>query len=285
METQVQFKQERDFGEIFNAIFAFIRQEYKKFGKMLLYHVVPFLLVMGVLTVITQRAYLKSLSYSAYDHSQLGMFAKMNVFTLLTVFWALISHVVVLVNTYSYITLYVQKGKDGFTLNEVRSKAMSKSLLVIGVSIVTGLIIGIGTILCIIPGIYLGVYLSLIFVILFHENQGFSEAFSRCFDLVKNNFWNTLLVLLVVYVVIYLISIVLSIPAIALGIGTALTSLKANYEMMKTSTGILILDAFTTILSYLLFTVSHVAIAFQYFNLVEKKEKPSLEEKIENINQ
>ncbi len=285
METQVQFKQERDFGEIFNAIFAFIRQEHKKFGKMLLYHVLPFLLVMGILTVITQRANLKIISQSYYDQSPMGMLARMNIYTFLTVLWALLSHVIILSNTYSYITLYVTKGKDGFTLKEVWSMAQSKFLLVIGVSIVVGLIVAFGTLLCIIPGIYLGVYLSLIFAILFYENQGFSEAFSRCFDLVKHNFWNTLLVLLVVYVVVYLITIVLSLPAILMGIGSALTSIKANTSEINFSLGLLILDAFTTIISYLLFTVSYIAIAFQYFNLVEKKEKPSLEQKIENINQ
>ncbi|MFW6224771.1 MAG: hypothetical protein ACOC4B_00720 [Bacteroidota bacterium] len=285
METHIQFKQERDFGEIFNAIFAFIRQEYKQLGKMLLYHVLPFLLVMGVLTVITQRAYLKSISHSVYDQGYMGMLARMNIYTFLTAFWALLAHVVILSNVYSYITLYVNKGKGGFTLKEVWSMARSKFILAIGVTIVVGLIIAFGMVLCIIPGIYLGVHLSLVFIILFYENQGFSEAFSRCFDLVKNNFWNTLLILVVVYVVIYLISIVLSLPAIAFGVGTAITSVKTNYDMMKSSTGILILDAFTTIITYSLYTVSYVVIAFQYFNLVEKKEKPSLEQKIENINQ
>ena len=40
----INFKQERDFGDLFNASFSFISQEFKRLATAILYFAVPMLL-------------------------------------------------------------------------------------------------------------------------------------------------------------------------------------------------------------------------------------------------
>ncbi len=286
MENQpIQFKKERDFGELFNATFAFIRQEFSKFGKMMLYYVVPFLLALGILMVLVQKAQINSMTQMSAQGNFFGMFGRIGWYSILTGILALFTQAIILANTYGYIYLYVEKGKDGFTIKEVWDLAKTKLLSVIGASIVVSLIVGLGFVLCIIPGIYLGVSLSVIFIVMFYEKKEFGDAFSRSFDLTKLDFWNTLLILVVLYVIVIVIGYVLAIPTMAAGVGSMLTSVRTGSEVANMSTGIIILSTIINVVSYLLYTIPYVAISFQYFNLLEKKEKPSLEEKINNVNQ
>ena len=50
--TKINFKQERDFGDLFNATFGFISQEFKRLGTAILYFVVPFLLLTAIAMTI-----------------------------------------------------------------------------------------------------------------------------------------------------------------------------------------------------------------------------------------
>ena len=51
-KTHINFKQERDFGEVFSATFAFIGQEFKMLGKAVVYFVIPIFFVAAILLVL-----------------------------------------------------------------------------------------------------------------------------------------------------------------------------------------------------------------------------------------
>lgn len=48
---KIDFRQQRDFGEVLNATFAFLRLNVGKLGKALLYYVCPFLIIQGIARV------------------------------------------------------------------------------------------------------------------------------------------------------------------------------------------------------------------------------------------
>lgn len=286
----IKFNQERDFGEIFNASIAFIRQELKPLGKAVLIFVLPILLIAAILTVfigIEQQKIISAMSvdnaaYMSNPFAILGSTLKYSLLTLLAYALGITS---LRCTIYGYIKLYVTKGKDQFSLDDVWLEIKKFFFPVLGSSIVIGLIVGIGFVFCIIPGIYLGISLSLFYFAFMFENKGFSNAFGRSFDLTKQNWWLTLGLILVAYIIVYLITLLLSIPAIILGFKSAFTSFKNLQEgtPMNFTTGYYILSSITNLINYILFSVPFVVIAFQYFSLLESKEKPSLQDKIDQI--
>ena len=101
----------------------------------------------------------------------------------------------------------------------------------------------------------------------------------------------TLLIVIIAGLLVYILNIIVQIPAMAIGMGSFWTSIKdviSNPENAANSfnffgTGYIVMTSVSSIISYVLYTIPKLIIAFWYFSLVEKKEKPSLMEKLEQI--
>jgi hypothetical protein len=186
---------------------------------------------------------------------------------------------------YGYVKLYIEKGKGEFELNDIWNEVKRNFFPVLGTSIVVGLVIGFGFVFCLIPGIYFGVSLSLIYIILIFEGEGFGNAFSRSFEVVKQKWWLTLGLIIVVYLMIYMISMLFSIPGMIVGLKPLFMNLKnlENMEPFAFSTGYYVFNAITYLVTYVLMAIPALVLSFHYFSLVEMKDKPSLDEKIDQI--
>lgn len=283
-KSYINFKEERDFGQILNATFQFIGQDFKPLGQVILYYVSPFIILASVITgVFINNVFNWSiLIEDPESFAEVG-----NIFGRMGGVWILsmVSYLFLLLGIYSYISLYVEKGRGNFQKEDVWKKMTRNILPVIGTGIVVGLLVFIGFAFCIIPGIYFAVSLSIIFIILIYEGRDFGDAFSRSFQLTKLQWWWTLLLLLVVTIITSVLSGIVSFPV---GINALIKGFHAAQEGSMPSdffgpvgTAYLVL---ANIISYLLYTIIYVALAFQYFNLVEISEKPSLAERIAAIN-
>lgn len=105
----------------------------------------------------------------------------------------------------NYAVLNVVTGKkvqawDNFKLG------LKKFWIFLGMTVVVGLIVGIGFILLVIPGVIAAFFLSFSFYLLVAENLTIGKAISRSFELVKKN-W---LLVLVMMLILMAISMVLS---------------------------------------------------------------------------
>jgi hypothetical protein len=78
------------------------------------------------------------------------------------------------------------------------------SVLLVG--LLVAVIVGIGFILLIIPGIILLVFLSVAIPALVVEDRRGTEALGRSWDLVRGDFWHTLGVIVVVYLIVAIVS-------------------------------------------------------------------------------
>jgi len=100
--------------------------------------------------------------------------------------------------------------------------ALKRLPAVVGVSILVTILVGIGTVLCFIPGIYLwGAFYVAIPVVLV-EGVGPMRALGRSRDLVQGRWWATFGVALVGYVLVFLISGALA--AVVIGVAASGTS-------------------------------------------------------------
>jgi hypothetical protein len=96
--------------------------------------------------------------------------------------------------------------------------AMGRLGSLIALAILTGLLIVIGLIACVLPGIWIAVALAFGVPVLLVEGVGATDAMSRSFNLVKNNWWaafgRLLLGYILVFVAAVIISLIVAIPLV-----------------------------------------------------------------------
>ncbi len=277
MEKLVDFKQDREFGDILNATFVFLKQNFKPLGKVLLIYASPFIIMSAIV-----YAFFNVSMYSGMIGSSLNIFnmiGQMSSYAFLYVLLASTSYTIFNGLIYGYIKLYNEKGFENFEPIDVWKFALKNFFPILGAQIVFGLVITVGFFMILIPGIYLIVSLSLLLIALLIEGKGFSEAFSRSFLLTHKRWWWTFLLLLVTYVIIMVVNYIFTIPSLI--IQSTIMMHGGDTETYKIIYGFFI--ALSQIVSYISYTIPMIALAFHYFSIVESVERPSLHNEIENI--
>lgn len=282
-KTNFEFKKERDFGSILNATFAFIKQEFKPLFKSVIVYAGPFILLAAIAAGYYQANVMNSMFLFKNPNFSHNLENFLFYFALL-MGASVLSYTMMITTVYSYIKLYIDKGRNGFEFEDVGRLIAHNFLKVFGTTILLFLLIAIGTVFCIIPGIYLGVSLCLIFPILILEDNSFRNSFSRSFSLTHYQWWWTLLLLIVIYLIVGVASYILAVPQMIISFVYGFNSIKAGADASGTMRDtMLIVTACVTFINSLLGLIPFIAIALQYFNIVEKKESPGLLQKIDRI--
>jgi hypothetical protein len=290
-QSPINLKQKRDFGDVFNAAFTFIGQEFKPLAKAMLFFVLPFLLISAILSVFINIEQQKAVHMlrpdnPAFTANPLSSLATVYKYIGLTMLVYLFAITAMRCTLYGYIKAYNEKGKDNFTIDDVWSEVRKFFFPVLGTSLLISMMVCVGFVFCIVPGVWLGVSLSLIYISMMSEGKGMGSAFSRSFDLTRQDWWVTLAIILVSYIIVYILSLLLSIPAMILGIKSVFTNFKNIQQTQEINfpISVYIVSAITSLATYILFIIPFTTIAIQYFSLVETKDKVSLQNKIEQIN-
>ncbi len=105
----------------------------------------------------------------------------------------------------------VRDGRADLTLGETVARAWSSVGRVIAVSIVAGLLIAVGFVLLIVPGLYLITIWSVVIPVVVLEHTGVGESLSRSRALVRGYAWTVFGVILVTALIDIVASIVLGI--------------------------------------------------------------------------
>lgn len=282
---KMKLYQQRDFGEKINATFTFLRDNFLPLGKSLLYIAGPAVLLVGIFNALSAS----NLFFNDGDVSPeevlttAGGVGIAGILALLTV--PLVIGVV-----YGYMSLYFeQDGFEEIEVADVWAKVKENYLSILLSSIVVSVLTAFGFIFLIIPGFILLTAFSLIFVLLVKERLSFGEAFSRCFKLVSDHYLSTLGLLLVMIILQSIVTSVFNLPLmIFMGAGAFLSS-SGDFDMENSSAAVqalfIIFQVISTLGSQFMYAITLIAIAFQYGNLVEKKESAGLMQEVENIGQ
>ncbi|MBN1252089.1 MAG: hypothetical protein JXR51_11335 [Bacteroidales bacterium] len=285
MENQyINFKRERDFNGLISNTFDFIKQEFKPLGKALLTYAGPFILI----TAFIAAMYQSSIYSSPKD------FASSNIFDVyskmfsglyfLFIISSIISNTVLILTIYSYIKLYVTKGKGNFAEEEIKHLTFKNFVPVFFSLIVMSFMIAIGSILFIVPGIYLAISLSLVMGIMILEDKTFNEAMTRSMYLIKDYWWFTFGVLIVIYLIAVFSGAIFLLPQTIM---TMFYTLNAINGTAQGSVSILftVFTVIGTFFSTLLYSLPYVTLGFHFYSQVEIKENPTLISKIDEINE
>jgi hypothetical protein len=281
------FRQKRDFGQKINATFGFIGVHWRPLGRVLLYLAVPAALVHSILTALLQaqafkvgeqsHVYGTSSSWVRYS----GLFTS-PLYYLNSAVSALFFTVLVL-SIYGYLLRCLHPTTPGAPVTVadvwevVKRKFVGTYLSSIGLT----LTLGVGFIFFFIPGIYLMVALSLFFVVHTLEDTDFISTISRCLSLTRGKWWSTFGLIFIMALMIGMLFFgVMSVFGIVMGVKGLLV---ASSTMPQVA--VIAITAFTQLFSLLIYPPLLLALAFQYFNLVERKEGVGLYSLIDQLGQ
>jgi hypothetical protein len=281
----IEFKKQRELGEILSDTFGFVRNEFKPFFGTLLKIVGPYLLAM-----------LLSMGFYMYTIGDVFNFSTVNygdsfspIIMLLAVGAFLLSSLATYVLTQGTVLHYIKSyiEHSGVTDYEEIKKGVYRSFWpLIGLGILVGLSVVIGAVFCLVPGIYLAVPLSVSFAILVFLKKDTMESYQYSFTLIKDNWWITFATLLVVYIIIAIASFAFNLPAsIYTWMKMGVFSGEMDMENMDIFSDpiYLFLNILSSLVKYLMNIIFLVTTSLIFFNLNEKKNFTGTYERIENL--
>lgn len=285
-DDYIEFKKQRELGEILSDTLAFLRSQFKSFFGAYFKIVGPYLVVM----LIASGFYLYSFQpfFNIAPQTSTPFFS--GAVMILSLFIFLISLVLVYSisqsTTLHYIKSYANN-KGSIDLAEIKSEVYATLGSFIGLGFLVVLSVIAGFMACIIPGVYLYVPLVLSFSVLVFNQKGAIEAYGYSFTLIKDEWWITFATLLVIGIIVGIASYAFNIPAAVyswMKMGIFSGEVDAENRMGNFVDPIyILLNVLSTLASLLLNLISVIAAAFVYFNLNEKKNFTGTYERIENL--
>jgi len=277
MTGKIEFKKRRDFGQVINDTFTFIRQNFKPLIKTYFTFCGLFVLASMLSMLIYQYKMVNIINTIGNGRSTrgLGLSNMYGIEYFLSVIFSLATYASMSVAILSYIAIYVQKGNQTPTAEEVWGYFKYYFFRLFGSSILLILMLIVGFICCLLPGFYLFPFVAMMFPIMVIENGTLGYSFSRSFKIIKDNFWITFGTLIVVWIIVYACMSMVVLPTTLFNMIGMFTS--KNPKMSLT------LSMITTVLQSLcqVFTIIPIiTISLFYFSLVEQKENTGLMERI-----
>ncbi len=286
MKPYIEFKKQRDLGEILSDTFTFIRSEFKPFCSTFFRIVGPYLVVMLICYALYIYKFGALLSFNVASSSS-GVDGLIIFGVGAAFFMSLIlAYVLSQATTLFYIKSYANNNGI-INFEEIKTEVYGSLWQFIGLGILVGLCVGVGLMFCLIPGIYLYVPLILSFSILVFSQKGATDAFGYSFTLVKDYWWITFASLFVVGIIVTVAGYAFALP------GTIYTYAKMGIfsgEIDAETFNIIdpisiLLGIISTLAQFLLNIISVVASVLIYFDLNEKKNFTGTYERIKNLGE
>jgi hypothetical protein len=305
----IDFQRTRDFSNKMNATIEFVKQNFKSLYRVLLYLVGPPALIVSLLLGSVMGDYFKAIfgmmgGGGGFSEIFSVDFIIKIVFAILV---ATVTGVITMATINNYVILYREKQSNQIEVEEVWDR-VKKTFWMYFWTVIGWVVLAIAAYLVmLIPVILLGnisvglvvlsvfaligvfLYLmigtSLVFVIRGFESKGFFESFIRSLNLISGKWWSTFGLFMVFYLIISIISSMFFMPWYLTKMVSSLHDVSEGRPVMDMGTdwfGIASI-ALQYLASYLLGVLPQIALIFQYFNLVERKESRGLMEKMESL--
>jgi hypothetical protein len=296
---KIEFQRYRDFGQIINATFEFIRQNFMPLLKSIIFIVGPFILLAGIFGGLYQK--------SVFSFYQMTSLSNFGIVALIYFLMIIISMVTMISVVYSYVLIYLQRADDTIIqIDEVWSEVKSIILKVIGISISLfiffiliflvlfiplALLFNISNnpfsiflimLIMMFPLVYLANKFTLVYFAGLYEKTGVIESLKRSSYLIKNRWWFTLGLVFVLSLIQGFLGFLLQVPQYIAMMTVMFNSMDGTGVDGVTEI-IFIVTSVISAFNFIFYTIPLIAITFHYFSLVEQKEAKGLIEKIESI--
>lgn len=289
----IRFRRERDLGDVVNVTFRFLRDNAAELGRGLLVIVGPVALVAAMVSAWAQLQ-MEAAVQGAFDPADsMSPFGDEGYVTglILTVLAVVAMQLLIQAVVLGYVERY-RRGAAGTITPAVLWEATKEAfrpvmstmlvafalyfVLAVAALIITVAVplVGFLAVLALLAaGIYFFPILTLLYVERVAEGDGFWEGFAVVRDLVRGHWWQTFGLLVVVTIIVVVIVLVLSIPGVLVEALFSFNTLDGGGALRIVG---LAVSALFGVLAYAAYAIPVLASAFQYLNLVERKEGTGL---------
>ena len=314
--TPIEFQQARDFSKKINTTFEFLKQNFKPLFKSILFIAGPPMLIGSVLAGGLYTDYFGFIGNIGQNQGDLDFVS--NYFgspmlwleITMAVLFMFASGVMIVSVVYNYMLEYEARKSNVIEVNAVWGRVRNTLPMYIGTVLMYWLLMIAAYILVVLAivgaalvspflaflvgvAVFIGLFycliaLSLLFFIRTYERIGFFEAIARSFFLIKDKWWSTFGLLFILGLVQSTIASLFLIPWYINFFISMMHSVDGNPFQEPSLFSEFVNNIFMTfyfIVSFLLYALPLIALAFQYLNLVELKEAKGLLSKIETIGQ
>jgi len=287
MQTDyIEFKQKRQLGEIFTDTFKFIRKNYKDLFKVLFkIMIIPTILFIAATIFYNQQAFNTDL----FDFTTPNFFA---LYTSELIISALILYAfsfLFLIFLYAGVTYIVKSYIDNQGViieQEVLDNVKRNLFRILGAGTLKYIVLSIGTIFCLLPGLFVSGPLFLMFPFLVFANKSASQALSESFNSVSNYWWICFSNLALGFILWYAVNTALSLPIILYTFIKGFTMVQegsASDPSAFFDYPFIILTTILNILQYLLYFFVPIIGCFVYHNINEHSYQTGTLERIDSI--
>lgn len=281
MKQTLEFRKVRSFEDIISATLLFIKSNLKPLLKNFVY-LCGFFMLGGMISSIFMQVQITSLSDDITNGNYRGDMSLWNTLFgwryLLAIIFMLLNYTALFTSVLSFAVLYVKKGNVAPTIEEVWDYFKTYFFRMLWSGLLLSVLWGVCWLFCLIPGMYVTPAFSIIYVIMMVENVDFGTAFGRAFALVKQNWWITFAT---IFVIVFITGVAMTIvyaPAYILMMISMFTQ-----GGQKLQLGYQVFISISQYLVQVFMIIPIVAMAFIYYNLVERKESVGLLERIDNF--
>jgi hypothetical protein len=281
MKPLVNLMQERDFGLKINAVSEFLIQNLKPLMTCILYIAGPVAIVAGIAGGVYQSGMLSEAGDILKNIGrQSGLSNQFTPVYFVYLGFLMLTSVVTSLVVYGYVLEYEARGgnKPTITPQDVWPTVRDNFFTNIGVTLFMMVVIVIGCVLFIIPGLYLATVFSLIIFVMLRENLSMTPAMSRCFYLIKDKWWSTFGLILVTALIQAVVGLIFQAPQTAFTLLKMFGIIKIDGSIIGTITTVV-----ATLGNTLTSSIVILAIIFQYYNLVERRDGSGMLQAIQAI--
>lgn len=275
--SRINLSEKRGIGDSITTTFSFVKQEFVPLVKVFGMIVLPLILlglciksfvVLGILNTLA------NLSESGLDVAEKELTGEL---------MAGIVYIWVQLMVVAYLRVYREKFRAGdekrVTSREVWKLMRQNLVKGIGWCVLYTIIICIGVVLLIIPGIYMSI--AMVFAIFFMlvRNKSIDVAMSDSMAMVKHRWWNTFFYVFVIFLIVSILTYIFDVPyVIVQWINGAGANVIGNFGL----TFSLMLSDFG---GYVLQTILAIGLGVRFFSLLEEQEHETLLNKIDRLGQ
>lgn len=285
MSPKIELLKPRDFGEIINDTFIFVRQNFKPLMKYFFIFSGFFLLAGGATSIIQQLKLLDIVNTRVNTNSySYDPFAFLGLEFFLNIFFIWLEYISISATVLCYMNLYKQKRNTAPESDEMWGYFKFYFFRLLWASLICGILMVIAFAFCVVPAFYFYPIFALIPPIIVMENSSFGYAFSHSFKLIKDNWWVTFGSIIIIFIILYVASMVVVMPA------AIINGISIYSSLTRGGSASVIATVVTTILSqvaHVFYILPVITIGLCYFNLNESKEGTGLIDRISqfgNIN-
>lgn len=297
----IEFRRQRNFGDKLSATFEFIKSNYQQLLKILIYIPGPLILLNSIYYIFFIDSRIRSIT-SILEGDPLAYTTELVSYMLVYSIIALLLVVVFQLTILSFIKLYQTKRNGDISVNEVWTNVKANLLKLLSFyllfSVTAFLFVGVLAFVAGSNGGFLGSMLIFIVFILFFyliitfslfpyviiiEDKSlndFLEVINRCFLLIRGKWWSTVGIVIISSLITSIIGGIFSIPVGLSQLSELFT--EQSYGLPQLSISELVYSAFVQVLTNVLYIIPVTALAFQYYNLVERNEGTGLMQEIED---